>query len=869
MNVLVGRSADLDYLTAFLAERGGTLLLTGEPGVGKTALLDAAEATETGVIRVPVAEYEAEVAFAGLNRALLPLLDEIETLGEAHERALRVALGLGAGPMPEPLLLASAVTLLLRRGSHLLIVDDLQWIDRASAQVFSFVARRLGGSRAAVLAAFRTGGSGFFDRSGLREYEVRPLDEQTSAVLLAERFPALDPRARDRVLATARGNPLALLELPQALGDDLPSVLPLGERLQRLYADRIAALPAETRAVLLTAALEGAAAAGSPRLLDALEPAERDDLVRVDGGAGRVVFRHPLIRSAVVTGSTAAERRRAHQALAAAFPGDVERRAWHLGEAATGPDEQVAALLEEAAQSQLRRGDYQAMLATLTRAADLSPHAAERARRLAEAAYVGAEYMGEARSAAQLLAEARRAAGEADASLHYAAAAALVMLDSGTPVDVAHAFVLRALRTGEGPREGAQWMVALLAFFGGRAEMWAPLHDVRQPDLRLAMDLFGDPVRTGVAALPRFEAGLAAAQHDTNLDAVLNLVACGWFTDRIGVLRGRLLEAVHDGGPARLRLVTLMNLSVDDFHRGAWAEQAELVAEGLSVSAAPGTRFFRFYFWYHEALLHAVHGRSAECRARAEHMLDWAAPIGVGLAATMARHALVLEAYSRNDFDEAYRHAARISPPGTFAPYVPIALWVAFDLVYAALRTGRRHDAEAHVRAMREADVAALSPRLAILSAACEALVSDDDTLFARTLAMPTVERWPFDAARIRLAYGERLRRSREAVEARHQLEIAHAAFRRLGAGPWADRAEAELRAAGQATRTPAGARGVESLTPQELQIARMAAGGMTNKEIAERLFLSPRTVGGHLYQVFPKLGITKRAALRDAIGDL
>lgn len=889
MNALVGRSADLEYLAAFLAAKGHTLLLTGDPGVGKTALLDAAEAAEETVIRVPVAQFEAEVGFAALNRALLPLLDEFGTLSQAHEQALLVALGLGVGPMPEPLLLSSAVTLLLRRVADrrplLMIVDDLQWIDRASAQVLSFVARRLGGSQAAILAAFRTGGSGFFDRSGLPAYEVKPLDDTASAGLLAARFSELDTRTRDRVLATAQGNPLALLELPQALSDvqlataeRLPQVLPLGERLQQLYAHRVAALPAETRTVLLIAALEGSAdlalltaAAGGGRLLDALEPAERDDLIRIGGDTRQVVFRHPLIRSAVVTVSTMAERRRAHRALAAAFPSDVERRAWHLGEAATGPDEAVATLLEQAAQHQLRSGDYQAMLATLTRAADLSPAATERSRRLAEAAYVVAEFMGEARSAAQLLEQARKAAGEANASLHYASAAALVMLDSGTPVDVVHAFVVRALDSGDGPKEAALWLVGLLAFFGGRPEMWEPLRNVTQPDLRLVLDLFADPVRTGVDAVPRLDAALSAAQHSANLDMMLNVAACGMFVDRIGLLRGGLMQAVRDarnGGPARLRLVTLMDLSVDDFHRGAWEEQAELTAEGLTVSSAPGTRFFRFYFWYHEALLHAVHGRYDQCRERAERMLDWSAPVGAGLAATMARHALVLAEFSRNDFEAAYRHAAEISPPGTFASHVPIALWVAFDLVDAALRTGRRSEAEAHVRAMRAANVAALSPRLAIQVAACEALISDDDTLFERALGLPTVEQWPFDAARIRLTYGERLRRSREAVEARHQLEAAHTAFRKLGASPWAERAQAELRAAGQATRTPADARGAASLTAQEMQIARLAAAGLTNKQIAERLLLSPRTVGGHLYQIFPKLGITKRAALRDAIGD-
>ena len=500
---LIGRDRELGFLQQFFrraATGGGALVLSGDSGVGKTALLNAmaesASAAGTMMLRVTGAEFEGEISFSGLNQVLLPVLGDVDGLGAAHRDALRVALGFGTGPPPDRLLVGNAVLVLLQRVAArvplLVIVDDLPWIDRASAGLLSFVARRLAGSRAGLLVACRTGADSYFDRTGLPEYELTPLDDEAAAQLVAAQFPGLDPRVRSRVLDAAQGNPLALLELPQALSDSqrsaaepLPSVLPLGQRLQKVFTSRVARLPSATRAFLLMAALEDtgdlrlldAAGAGDYRLED-LAPAERDHLVRVGQDPRRVAFRHPLIRSAAVEASTADERRRSHQALAGVLADPPERRAWHLGESTVEPDEHVASLLEEAAHGSHQRGDYLGAVSRLTRAADLSPAAAERGRRLAEAAYIAAAAIGEMKSTSQLLEGTRQASSQLGDALHYASAAAFVMLNADGYIDTAHRLLTAAIEGGDHGYDAgdaalisALWTLALVCFMGGRPEL--------------------------------------------------------------------------------------------------------------------------------------------------------------------------------------------------------------------------------------------------------------------------------------------------------------------------------------------------------------------------------------------------------------
>jgi hypothetical protein len=509
---LVGRGRELELIDGFL-ERAGlggeALVLRGEPGVGKTALLNAAAAAAAKagcrVLRAGGVEFEVDMPFSALHQALDPLHADFERLNAAHQEALRVALGFGEGATPDRLLVSNATLCLLREASAfqplLLVVDDLPWLDRVSASVLGFVARRLAGSRVGFLAATRSGEESFFERTGLPRHEVRPVDDEAAAVLVEAYFGTLAVRLRRRVLAEARGNPLALLELAAAFSrrpadalQDMPGVPPLTGRLQRLFAAQIQELPARTRGLLLLAALDGS---GDSRVVEAdggdahglgdLAAAERAHLIGF-AARGRIEFRHPLIRSAVVAVSTDKERREAHRELAELLADQPDRRAWHLAEAAVGPDERVASLLEQSAHRILRRGDAVAAVAAITRSSELSPRGADRARRLAKAAYIGAEVTGEIRGLPQLLADAHRADPAPEPSLETAVAAAYGLLNGDGEVDTAFRLLIGTLETRPTGHDDEALDQALdvllrLCWVAGRAELWDRL---RQAIGRLA-----------------------------------------------------------------------------------------------------------------------------------------------------------------------------------------------------------------------------------------------------------------------------------------------------------------------------------------------------------------------------------------------
>jgi len=906
-SALAGRDRELEIIRAFVDEapaRGRALLLSGDPGVGKSALLDAAEglaaAAGTRVLRAAGAPFE-DMSFSGLNQVLLPLRGDIDRLGCLPRNALNVALGLADGRVYDRLVVSNAALALLDKAAAvrplLVIVDNLHWLDRASAVVLGFVARRLAGHRVGFLAAERTGARSAFGLD-VPEQEVVPLDDETSASLVAARFPDLAPGIQQRIVAEARGNPLALLELPAALSEPqrsaltaLPAVLPLSRRLRTLFAPRVCELPASTRYLLLLTVLEGTGdlgllqAAGAGRCeIDDLSPAEEAGLVYVAEDTGRVAFRHPLIRSAVWELWASGDVRRAHRALAAQFGDQPERRAWHLAEAAIEPDGEIAGQLKQAARQMLRRGEATRAVAALMRAARLSPHGSDRSLCLVEAACLSAAVTGELPRVPALLTEARRAAPAPARSLPAVVADAHLLLNGDGDIGTVHRLLADAIRTKSGTADGgfeltqALRTLLMVCFSAGRPELWAPLHTALADltpgvatELALLARICADPARSAAGTLDQLDAAVCELGREADHGRILTLSAAAAWTDRLGGCREALRRVARDShqGGAVLPAISALTLQCyDDFVTGAWDQAQRLAGECLQACQAYGYPSRAWMARGHLALIAAARGHDELSRELTGEMLRWAIPRGVTAAQLAAHRAGSLAALGRGDFEEAYREAAATSPPGILAPG---ALWVMMDLVEAAVRTGRQHEAAAHVTAMREFRIAEISPRLALLVTASAALTvpaCEAGHLFEHALGLPAADRWPFDLARVQLAYGEHLRRVRAASGARSHLSTALATFRMLGARPWADRAANELRATGlTVTRTEC--HGTTVLTAQEYQIAALAAAGLTNKQIGQQLYLSPRTIGAHLYRIFPKLGISTRAALRDALAAL
>jgi DNA-binding CsgD family transcriptional regulator len=908
---LEGRAAELAALSSLvrgLGVSGGALVLVGDPGSGKTALLHAAHglARDAGVLvlAASAAEFELEIPFSGLSQIVLPLRTTLDQLGPPHREALDVALGLRDGRPPALAAVASAALALLREASRshgvLLLVDDLPWLDRVSAAVFSSIARRLSSLPVGLVATVRTGASTAFDRSGLVEYELRPLDEEACVRLLRSRFADLPRRELTRLVSEARGNPLALIELPRA-GSGLAglsrtpvttSSASVSRRVEMLFAGRVDALPPQTRRLLLLTALSGSgdlhplAAAAGRDFLDDLALAEGLDLVSVDHQLSRMQFRHPLAAAAVLAMSTAEERCAAHRALADLTEGDVVRHALHLAGASVGPDEDVADALEKATRRCLERGDPNSAVRLLVRAAQLSPSPRERNRRLSEAAYLGADVTGDLAGALQLLAEVRSGAVERGLSLAAVLATSYVLLNADCDIDAAHSLIAGALAADDSDVEGDDdalvgllHSLLMICWTGGREELWSDWHRAAPRVLGAARELlelcagaFGDPVRAAAPLLDPLSRAIAALPAEQDPVTITRVGLASVYVDRVTECRPalwRVVESGRSGGAVALGINALTTLSVDDWHHGRWDQVQEQTAEGLRLAEEHG---YRRYSWilgsYLSTLVATVRGDVERGRAAADELSDWAHKKGAGIAEAFASHLRCLAALSMGDFPEAYDQAGRISPAGTLAPHAPHALWVALDLVEAASRSGRSAEAQAHVQVLTDCGVAALSPRLALVVGTAAAVVAPDEqfrSVFERALALDGASSWPFEHARAQLLYGERLRRARSSKESRGYLSGAAATFTALGAAPWAARAEQELRATGQRRSSP-GRGQADALTPQELQIAQLAAKGRTNKQIGEQLYLSPRTVGAHLATVFPRLGVTSRAALRDAL---
>ncbi|MFI0202827.1 MULTISPECIES: LuxR family transcriptional regulator [Streptomyces] len=907
---LIGRAADLARIDRFLVtvartpDGGGPLLLLGEPGVGKTALLAAAvaRAERRGMHVVAAAgqEYRAHLSHSGLGRLIAETAAARPPVDPGE--ALAVALGHRDGSPPDHEAVARDVlSLFARLAGHrptLIVVDDVQWLDPASATILGDVARRMAGFASGMLCAAREGSDSFFDHSGLPIHDVRPLGESDAQDLLERSFPALAPRVRRRLITEARGNPLALLELPIALDASpprtaaaLPERLPLSRKLQSAFASRITGLPPTTRYLLLLAALDATGdldvvrrAATGRCGLKHLAPAERAQLIRVHEPAG-LRFRHPLTRSAVVELATSDQRRSGHRALARAWQEVPERQAWHLAQAAQGPDEGVAALLERAAGVIGGRGDGPAAVAALLRAADLTPSAPERARRLAEAACTSANISGDLRDVPHLLDTARRTAPGADSPAMAVAGAAYLLNGSGD-IDTAHRLLCGALTTRPAPYDPADTALAdalhallLVCFFGGRPELWpqfdAALARYPLPPVLLAAArrTFADPARTGPADLAVLDEAIAGLTHDPDPRRIVRTAIAGAYLDRLdGCIEAlhRVVAGGRRGEHIAPAIDALFLLGNHAWLTGQWQHLQATAREGLDLCEQHHYPMQAWVGRYLLACTAAARGDHESTRTLTDRMSHWAGPRRADTVRAYAAHARTLSALGQGNFEEAYQQATLITPPGTLPSHAPHAMWTFMDLVEAAMRTGRRTEARDHAAAARTAGLDALSPRLRMLVHAAGALTADDDrhTGFQDALSVEGAERWPFDLARIHLHYGERLRRARARSRARHHLGTAADLFGQLGAAPWADRANQELRACGTPARTaPRSATAV--LTPQQREIATLAAAGLTNKRIAERLSLSPRTVSTHLYQLFPKVGVTSRAGLRDALEHL
>jgi DNA-binding CsgD family transcriptional regulator len=546
----------------------------------------------------------------------------------------------------------------------------------------------------------------------------------------------------------------------------------------------------------------------------------------------------------------------------------------------------VARLLQESAQRMLRRGDAVGAVTALARAADLSPDSAHRARRLVHAAYIAGDASGEVLGATALLDEAELSDTQTGSSLEAAVVAAWIVLTLDGNVETAHRLLVTAIELDgdhnivEDPAyDDALYTLMIVCYFAGRGELWRAFDEAlgrcgtdAPLALTLSAKIVADPVHQGIAALPQLDDALQGLADESDPTRILRLGLVAVHGARFAAIRAPLLRVAREGregGAPALAIVSLCVLVVDFFFTGRWADAETAVDECLELCDEYGYGLQRWSVVHIRGIFAVMRGDNASARAIASDIFRWAVPRRVQAIANYGRQVLCMAALAEGDFEEAFNQADAVSPAGTLAPYVGQAPWFMLDLVEAAVRTGRHAEAAAHARAMHDSKVGDMAPRYALMTTAADAMCAPAGEalqLFDDALAIQGIDESPFDVGRVRLLYGERLRGNGSRSESRAQLAAAFDVFEQLGAQPWAARAASELRAAGQSAEE---ARSAVALTPQEQEIAMLAATGLSNKQIGARLYLSHRTIGAHLYRIFPKLGITSRAALRDALAEL
>jgi DNA-binding CsgD family transcriptional regulator len=882
--------------------RSGVLVLRAEAGVGKSSLLGYARSrgADMRILQAEGVEPEIELPFAALHQLLRPVLPYIDRIPGVQAAALRSALAIAPGDTNNRFVIALAVLSLLAEvatdGPLLCLVDDAHWLDQPSADALSFVARRLEAEGIVMLFAAREGEARSFPGSGLAEREVRGLAPADAELLLVERFgSAIAPETRRVIREAAQGIPLALLEIPMALTpaqrsgrQTLPRPMPLGHDLEAILLERVHRLPAPAQLLLLVAAAEGSGEAevvlsagsrlGIPpsTLLDA----EASGLIRTEGSA--LVFRHPILRSAIYQGASLPQRQAAHRALVETLQGELnaDRRAWHRAALVLPPDDEIADGLERTAERARSRGGYAAVSRALRRAAELTSSDQRRTRRLAAAARAAWD-AGRPDEATALL---RAAETETDADT-YAELRHIrgeIELHCGTPLEGATLLMGGADRVaGADPRKALQMLfdAAMCANYAGdvsvmleagRRASKLPIKE-SEPEAPL-VDLLAGVVAMLEASGTGFRARLLRA-----LDRLADTTDPRWLIWAAAAAAGIGDQARDNALLRRAEAIARRSMAVGTLamvlERIAWTDMMHGQVAAASIHSEEGLQLatetrLTNSVCFHRAILAwvaAVRGDQQACISLAEQASETATTHGLGPHNSIAHWAVGLLHLGLGQWEVAATRLAAVASPasGTGHPYV--ALRAVPDLVEAAVRAGRPDVAEsAATRFAGYVQEGALDWQLA-LAARCRALITRPpeakEQLLSEALVFHDRDRRPFHTARTMLLLGEHLRRERRRVEARSQLRSATETFQRLGAAPWEARARAELRATGETARKREPST-LTQLTPQQLHIVRLVAEGATNKEVAAQLFLSPRTVDSHLRNVFAKLGISSRAEL-------
>jgi DNA-binding CsgD family transcriptional regulator/tetratricopeptide (TPR) repeat protein len=899
---MLGRERERAVLDRLLDDvrggRGVVLVMHGEAGVGKTALLEytAEAAHDFRIARTSGVQAEMELPYAAVEQLCSPFLDFLARLPPPQREALGVAFGLITGPAPNPFLVGLAVLGLLSEAAEerplLAVVDDAHWLDHASTRALAFVARRLLAEKIALVFAVRQVDDAL---GGLPSLKVGPLRRRDARALLESVLPArLDESVLERIVLETRGNPLALLELPRGLtakelagGFGLPAAVPLSASIEESFARRLEDLPDDTRRLLLLAAAEPV---GDPLLLwraaekfgistRAAAADEIDGLLKL---GEQVTFRHPLVRSAVYGSAPIEDRRRVHLALAEVtdLAADPDRRAWHLAAAASIPDEAVASELERSAGRAQARGGLAAAAAFLTRSVALTGNPARRADRALAAARANL-YAGAFEDALRLLpiAEASSPDGlqQAQAELLRGQIAFSSNIGSDAPplllsaarrlerfdVDLARETYLDAW--------GAAWFAGSLATAGGllevsRAARSAPPSTHPSQPFDLLLDGLALLVTEGRAAaamaLRRASSAFAAAETPaessfrwTALPPIPSYVLwddLSWYE-----INARQLGLAREAGALARVPMGLITGAVIDAWSGEFAKAAEATAEANTIVEATGTRLAP----YAAMLLAALQGREADGFTLLESAIKEAATVGQGFAVQWGEFVKAILFNGLGRYAEALVAAQRASDD---TPELFISSWALAELIEAASRNmAPGPAASALERLTADTAVAGTDWGLGI-AARSRALLTEGDE--AEPLYREAIERLGRtrlrpELARARLLYGEWLRRRHRRVDARHELRIAHEMFTAIGMEAFAERARVEIEATGERARKRTVQR-IDQLTPQEAHVAHLAVQGRTNREIAAQLFISPSTVEYHLRKAFRKLGVTSRTQL-------